>query len=121
MKVYLAGPMRGYPEYNFPAFHYAANTLRNEGHEVFSPAEKGEEVGYVELPESSIGADEGLAFRRKVFKLDLSWICEHADAVALMAGWENSKGAQAERAAAEAVGLTVIELGSRYVLPGSTR
>ncbi len=103
--------MRGYPQHNFPAFHYAAAKLREQGYEVFCPAEKGEEVRITENPE--IQGD--LAFRRLVFKLDTSWICEHADAVALLPGWEASKGARCEKATAEAVGLTIIELGSEYV------
>lgn len=111
MKIYLAGPMRGYVEHNFPAFHYAATKLREQGFEVFSPAEKGEETGFIKNP----GLQSDLIFRRLVFSLDLGWITQHADAVALLPGWENSKGALAEKAAAEAVGLTVIELGQEYV------
>jgi hypothetical protein len=109
-RLYLAGPMRGIPNFNFPAFHEAAKLLRAEGHEVFSPAEKGEEAILTANP----GLQENMDFRRKVFKLDLAWICEHADAVALLPGWEKSSGSRAEKAAAEAIGLTIIILGSTY-------
>lgn len=111
MKIYLAGPMRGIEDHNFPAFHFAAAKLRAEGHEVFSPAEKGEELHLKKDPT----IQNVLAFRRKVFKLDLCWICEHAEAVALLPGWQASEGAMAERQAARAVGLSVIELGQEYV------
>lgn len=37
--AYLAGPMRGIPEYNFPAFYAAAAALRAHGLNVWSPAE----------------------------------------------------------------------------------
>lgn len=110
MRIYLAGPMRGMEDHNFPAFHFAAAKLREQGYEVFSPAEKGEEVGFIKDP----ALQHDLSFRRLVFHLDLSWICQHADCVALLPGWERSKGAVAERAAAEAVGLTVMELGTEY-------
>ena len=36
-KVYLAGPMRGLPRYNFDAFDRAAKYLREDGYAVFSP------------------------------------------------------------------------------------
>ena len=111
MKIYLAGPMRGYPNFNFPAFAYAAAKLREKGFEVFSPAEKGEEVLVTDNP----GIQENLSFRRKVFALDMAWIAEHADAVALLPGWEKSSGARAERALAEAIGLDVTILGSEFI------
>lgn len=112
MKIYLAGPMRGIPNFNFPAFHYAAAKLRQEGHTVFSPAEKGEETELTNNPE----AQESLEFRRKVFRLDTDYICREADTVALLKGWEKSSGARAEKALADAIGLQVWELGLHYNL-----
>lgn len=111
-RVYLAGPMRGYPEFNFPAFKFAAEKLRGEGFEVFSPAEKGGEEEFQKDPSLATK----LAARRHVFALDWDWIAKHADAVALLPGWEKSSGARSERACAEAVGLSVIILGSEYAV-----
>ena len=70
---------------------------------MFSPAEKGIEKHLKLAP----GLQEDVSFRRRVFALDLAWICKHADAVALMPGWKKSKGAKAEKAAAEAIGLEI--------------
>jgi hypothetical protein len=36
---YLSGPMTGYPNYNFEAFHNAAAVLRHQGFKVYNPAE----------------------------------------------------------------------------------
>lgn len=38
-KLYIAGPMTGYPECNYPTFHLAAESLRKAGFEVVNPAE----------------------------------------------------------------------------------
>ena len=105
-KVYLAGPMRGIPEFNFPAFKKYAQLLRAQGYEVFSPAEKGAEVDVEKDP----SLQHDLAFRRKVFLLDTEYICKHADIIALMPGWHLSTGARAEYALAKAIGLYVLIL-----------
>ncbi len=92
MKIYLAGPMRGLPDFNFPEFHKYAALLRAEGHEVFNPAELG-------LSQSDM---------RAILAVELDWICREADAVALMPGWSESLGARAEAALARALNLKLM-------------
>jgi len=116
VKIYLAGPMRGIAEFNFPAFHYAAAKLRALGHTVFSPAEKDNERHGTDISKGNATGDESVAAKEHGFNLrealeaDLVFICREADAVALLPGWESSKGATAERATAIALGLEVIIL-----------
>jgi len=38
-RIYIAGPMTGLPELNFPAFHAEAARLRAQGHHAVNPAE----------------------------------------------------------------------------------
>ena len=116
MKIYVAGPMRGVPEFNFPAFHAAAAALRALGHEVFSPAERDNERHGVDISKGNLTGDEDLAAKDYGFDLrvalgeDLAYICAHADTIAMLPGWQNSKGAQAEYATAIALGLAVLFL-----------
>lgn len=120
MKLYLAGPMRGYPEFNFPAFEAAARRLRADGHEVFSPAEKDLARFGAGISIENPTGDLALAARKHGFSLrealavDLEWLCRHAEGIALLPGWELSKGASAEKAVAEALGLTIILLPNGY-------
>lgn len=111
-KVYLAGPMRGIPNFNFPAFRSAAAQLRSWGFDVFSPAEKDEEVHgkdfSTQFKTGSLEAAESQGFSlRRALGDDTAWICKEADGIVMLPGWENSKGALAEKALAEALGLAV--------------
>ena len=116
MNIYLAGPMRGIAEFNFPAFRAAAAELRAAGHFVFSPNERDERVHGKNISKGNSTGDESQAATEHGFNLrealaaDLIFICREADAVALLPGWENSKGANAERATAIALGLQIILL-----------
>ena len=116
MKVYLAGPMRGIPHFNFPAFRRMALSLRGLGHEVFSPAERDNARLGTDISEDNATGDVTQAVIQHGFSLrealadDLQWICLHAEAVAVLPGWVKSKGARAEIAVAEALGLEVWHL-----------
>lgn len=108
MRIYVAGPMQGYPDFNFPAFHYVAAFYRSNGHEVFSPADKDIEKHGAEALKSATGKlddikNSGFSLR-EALAADTEYICLHADTIVMLPGWENSKGAQAEWALARALG-----------------
>ena len=116
VKIYVGGPMRGIPEFNFPAFNAATEKLRSEGHVVFNPAERDIEAHGVDISKGNETGCEVTAAEQHGFNLrealcdDLTFICLHADAIALLPGWEKSKGATAELATARALGLQEIYL-----------
>ena len=111
--IYVAGPMRGIPEFNFPAFYKAEEYLTAHGWHVFNPARKDIEVHGKDISKGNATGDEEVAYKEHGFDLrkaladDTAWICTHADAIYLLRGWENSKGAVAEHALAEALNLKV--------------
>ncbi len=90
MKIYIAGPMRGMPNYNFDAFNEAAEWLRAKGYEVYNPAE---------LP----GQQFTDATNREALAVELAWVATNADAIYMLHGWEQSRGAMAEWALARAL------------------
>jgi hypothetical protein len=69
MKIYLAGPMRGRPGFNLPAFHRNAVSLRATGHEVFSPAERDIERHGTDFSAGNHSGDEEAAARKYGFDL----------------------------------------------------
>lgn len=111
MRVYLAGPMRGLPQFNFPAFDAGAATLEALGHEVFNPADRDRGTGFTT---KGLTGHEDLAAMgfslREALAADTWWISRNADAVALLPGWQKSSGVAAEIALAHALGLPVGEL-----------
>lgn len=107
VRLYLAGPMSGIEHYNFPAFDAAAAQLREAGHTVFNPAENDRENGFDAVGLNLKGheiADHGFSLR-ETLKQDLSWICDHAEGLALLPRWENSRGAVTEVSLAKALKL----------------
>lgn len=89
MRIYVAGPMTGLPELNFPAFHAASARLRAAGHVVVNPAE--------------INADPAAGWEQ-CMRADIAQLVT-CDALAHLAGWEQSRGASLEHYIAERLGM----------------
>lgn len=114
--IYVAGPMRGIPQFNFPAFFAAGDKLAAEGWTVFNPAKKDQDQYGDKLWKDNTKGSEAEASSNTGFSLRdaLAWdtekICKECDAIAMLPGWEKSNGAFAEWALARALGLEVMYL-----------
>lgn len=87
--LYVAGPMTGLPEYNVPAFFAAEERLTEAGFTVLNPARHG-------VDPAKTWAD--------YMRLGLRDVLD-ADGVALLPGWQSSKGALLEADVADRLGM----------------
>jgi hypothetical protein len=102
-KVYIAGPMRGYPELNKHEFNYAEEVLRSKKlyTEIINPIRLDEESG---LDPEDLQTKDGL---RKVMIRDLTELA-NCDVVYLLRGWEKSEGAKIEHLLATMLSLCIV-------------
>lgn len=90
-KIYIAGPMTGLPELNFPAFRAEAAWLRAMGNEVINPAE--------------INPDPATKWE-DCMRADIAQLVT-CDGIHMLAGWEKSRGATLEHHIALSLGMTI--------------
>ena len=105
--LYLAGPMSGIEDYNYPAFNTAATYLRTLGYTVLNPAENTRKTDPLD--------PQWQPFMRDALKL-----LSDADGVAYLPGSHMSRGAKIETAVAYAMDwpvLSVEEWASRATHP----
>lgn len=100
MTTYIAGPMTGIPEFNYPAFKAAAAVLRARGVEVLSPTEH---TGDVPPDDYTHEKPYGYYLRRSLRML------LDCDAAVFLPGWEMSRGARLEREIAVALDMPISE------------
>lgn len=94
-RIYVAGPITGMPELNYPAFHEAAARLRAKGWHVENPAEN---------PDPHVDAScHWTAYMR----MGLSQVAT-CHAIYLLPGWQKSKGASLEYMVAQQLGLQIL-------------
>ena len=110
---YIAGPMTGIKDYNFPAFDAAAKTAREQGFNIINPAELDREHGIdpVADPECVDRAQKADPnWIQTVFQRDIEVIIglnkDRGDGLILLPGWANSTGARAEVGVALWLGLS---------------
>jgi hypothetical protein len=104
-RIYIAGPMTGLPDHNFPAFHAAADRFLEAGWEVANPADNF--GGRTDLP-------------REIFlRLDVILLAQ-CDAIAMLPGWRRSRGALLEWAIARELRLDVYDAETMMLFASET-
>lgn len=101
MKLYIAGPMTGYPQFNFPLFDRMAATLRAAGHEVTSPAELDDPEDRAAALASPDGYMHGGHHMNKTWgdflARDVKLIADDGiEGIVILPGWQFSRGARLE-------------------------
>ncbi len=100
MKWYLAGPMSGIPQFNFPAFHAAAKSLREQGFEIISPAEMDAESDVAAKALASKSGDLIDAGIKETWgdllARDVKLIADGVGGIVLLENWHKSRGARLE-------------------------
>ena len=94
MKIYLSGKITGQADY-LEKFAAAEERLANEGYDVINPARVNDC-----LPKSTSYWD--------YMRMDITML-EMADAIYMLKGWEDSKGARLEREIAEMRKIVIVE------------
>ena len=93
-RIYIAGPMTGHRDLNFPAFHDAARRFVEAGWEALNPAENF--GGRTDLPRSTY------------MRADVAVLLQ-CHAIALLPGWEHSVGARLEYLIARELALPIYD------------
>lgn len=103
-RIYIAGPMTGVARFNRPRFQQSARILRAQGWTVESPVEIAAAFG----SDNTIVTTPGML--DAVIEAELAALAK-CDAIYLLAGWEDSRGAKRELWLALDKGLEVIVEG----------
>lgn len=114
IKFFIAGPMRGVPRFNFPLFFTVEEVLSlyyPPGTPIFNPARVDVDTwGWHPFHSNVTGDVEALEIdfkAREVMARNLAWLCAEATCIWMLPYWQQSWGAKAEFAVAQALGIEV--------------
>jgi hypothetical protein len=117
--IYVAGPMRGYPNWNYQAFADGESDLKKQGwSNVINPAtldDNYEDTKGLGAPEDfdPYKNESHQDANRRIMKRDVDVICDDCIAIYMLRGWESSKGACAEFYLAASIGLEIHYQGAQ--------
>ena len=118
MKIYIAGPMTGIKDFNFPLFFETEEKLKELGYETLNPATNDGANLETAIQNAISASDNGATWssymRRDLYSLSLS------DAVCVLPDWKSSKGATLEVHVAEALGIPIYILKDGELQPRIT-
>lgn len=110
-RVYVAGPMTGVPEYNYPSFAAAEAMLTAQGWEVITPFHICDAVWQTAFGRNFNPKADRCEYAdpllSQMFRLDVDALIV-SRAIALLDGWERSRGARLELAIAQMIGLEIL-------------
>lgn len=121
-RIYIAGPMTGIPQFNFPAFDAAAADLRAQGFEVVTPSEMDDDATRQMAMASVDGAPGSGSANGESWgdflARDVKMIADDGiEGIFVLPGWEKSRGARLETFVGHLCGLIVIEYESDEEVP----
>ena len=108
MHAYIAGPMSGIPDFNYPAFRKATAELRMQGIRVTSPVEADDKFGVIGVQSQEEGKISDTGWRDCVARAVKLLANPAIDTVVLLPGWQASRGAQLEVHIARELGKEIL-------------
>lgn len=94
-RLYVCGPMSGLPEFNYPAFHGATERLAALGYDIENPADNQQDD------------TSPVPVWQQFMRLGVAQLVR-CDGIALLDGWQKSRGASLEVFIGTQLGLTVM-------------
>ena len=106
LTYYLAGPMTGYPQFNFPLFSGVAEKLRSYGFSIIAPSE----LDSPEVKKAALASTNGdheacqVETWGQLLGRDIQILADDCKGIIFLPDWQESKGARLEATCAVNLG-----------------